>query len=73
MGPRRSGHSLYKQPGVNHISAMAQSEGGHHSSKTQTKSSVPDENDGLPLELCEPPLVSYTQTCICWNKDYLII
>ena len=40
MGPRRSGHSLYKQPGVNHISAMAQSEGGHHSSskKTQTKS-----------------------------------
>ena len=37
MGPRRSGHSLYKQPGVNHISAMAQSEGGHHSSKNTDK------------------------------------
>ena len=40
MGPRRPGHSLNKQPGVNHISAMAQSEGGHHhhSSKPKTKS-----------------------------------
>ena len=42
MGPIRPGHSLNKQPGVNHISAMAQSEGGHHhhSSKPKTKSIV---------------------------------
>ena len=40
MGPRRPGHSLSKKPGVKHISAMAQSEGGHLSSKPKTKSIV---------------------------------
>ena len=45
MGPRRSGHSLSKQPGVQNISAMAQSDGSHHStSKPKTKSIVPTDD-----------------------------
>ena len=40
MAPRRPGHSLSKKPGVNHISAMAQSGGGHLSSKPKTQSIV---------------------------------
>ena len=49
MGPIRPGHSLNKQPGVNHISAMAQSEGGHHHHSSKTKDKV--YNMSVPLDI----------------------
>ena len=47
MGPRRSGHSLSKQPGVQNISSMAHSVGGHHSSSKNQRPS-PKSNEDKP-------------------------
>ena len=47
MAPKRSGHSLSKQPGVTNTSAMAHSGGDPRPSKPQTKSKLLEDRYSL--------------------------